>query len=69
MKCLKTPKMFFSMKPDKDMNSHRTPDQLKDSEILNKICEGVRGARGDCRSCNEDDMCVYGKEALKRGLV
>lgn len=69
MMCIRIPNMFFAMKPESSFNPRRPPEQLTDAEIRNKICEGRRGARGNCKDCSVSDICLYGKEAMKRGLV
>ena len=69
MMCVSMQNMFFVMKPENSFNPRRPPDQLTNAEIKNKICEGIRGKRGNCKDCTVNDMCLYGKEAMKRGLV
>ena len=44
----------------------RTVETMSDAEIRNKLCVGVRGG---CLKCGVYDVCRYGAEATKRGLV
>lgn len=54
------------MQPEK--RTHRIPSELPDVELINKICEGKRGKRENCKQCGVLNLCQYGQEVVKRGL-
>lgn len=58
--------MFFTMEPEK--RTRRIPAELSDTELRNKICEGERGKRENCKQCSLLHLCLYGKEVVKRNL-
>ena len=57
---------FFTMQPEK--RTRRLPSELSDTELINKICEGKRGKRENCKQCGVLNLCLYGKEIVKRNL-
>lgn len=67
---MRMPNMFFTSKPEKKTNNyHPLPQNMTDSEIYNKICEITPSQRGKYRECEISDLCKYGQEAMRRGLV
>lgn len=70
MYCARIPRMFYTMQKQEQRNSRRkTPEEMTDAEIWNKICISRSGALGNCKKCEISDLCKYGEEAIKRGLV
>ena len=61
-----TRNIFFHMEPEK--RTRRIPSELSDTELINKICEGKRGQRENCKQCGVLSLCLYGKEIVKRNL-
>ena len=57
---------FFTMQPEK--RTRRLPSELSDTELRNKICEGERGRKEDCKACVLLHLCLYGKEIVNRNL-
>ena len=69
MYCIRLPNVFYTPNPNADPSPRKRAEDMTDTEIRNKICEERWGKRGKCRECPAEDMCKYGQEAIKRGLV
>lgn len=51
-------------------NAHRKPvERLTNGELKKRVCQDRYNRRGNCRACEISDLCVYGREMVKRGLA
>lgn len=60
---------FFYISRPPERRFKRLPNELTDTELKNKICEGERGQRENCSECELLSLCKYGAEIVSRGLT
>ena len=56
---------FQDMKPEESTRPRKLPENLKNSELIRKLCYG---SADRCKGCEVLDMCRFGQQAVARNM-